>query len=81
MEYILMNKETQVLEFLYDSEIHTVLKIEQIFNPEYAPLGIIDNGHISRKLLNEWWKDRAIPASRSKFKEILSNMNISSSVE
>ena len=81
MEYILMNKETQVLEFLYDSEIHTVLKIEQIFNPEYAPLGIIDNGHISRKLLNEWWKDRAIPASRSKFKEILSNMNITSSVE
>ena len=36
---------------------------------------------ISRKALNNWWQERAIPASRSRLREVLDNMDIGSSVE
>lgn len=82
MEYLLMNKNKEVLSFEYDLETHTIVKILDVLNGDYAPLGIIEykNG-ISKKAFNDWWKDRSIPASRSKFKEILEVMDISSSVE
>lgn len=82
MKYILMNKNIEVLKFLYDEETHTIQKIEEEINIEYAPPGIVDyKTGISRKAFNNWWKDRAIPASRSKFKDVLAELNITSSIE
>lgn len=79
---LLMNKNTPVLQFLYDEETHSVVKIEKVFNEAHAPLGIVDykNG-ISRKALNNWWQHRAIPASRENFSRILQELRIDSSVE
>lgn len=77
-----MNKNTEVLDFLYDDETHNIDKITSLIHPEYAPLGIVDYKiGISRKAFNNWWRDRAIPASRSQFKEVLEELNISSSIE
>ena len=42
MEFTLMNKNTEVLDFLYDDETHNIDKITNLIHPEYAPLGIID---------------------------------------
>lgn len=57
-------------------------KIIRIIHPEYAPLGIVEyKTGITRKALNNWWKDRSIPASRSQFKEVMAQMDIQSSVE
>ena len=82
MEFTLMNKNTEVLDFLYDDETHNIDKITNLIHPEYAPLGIIDYKiGISRKAFNNWWRDCAILASRSQFKEVLEELNISSSVE
>ena len=82
MNYILMNKNIEVLEFLYDKETHTVTKIINVIHANYAPLGIIEyKTGITRKALNNWWKDRSIPASRSRFKEVMAEMDIHSSVE
>lgn len=77
-----MNKNKEVLKFSYDEETHTIQKIEEEINPEFAPPGIVEyKTGISRKALNSWWKDRAIPASRSKFKDTLEVLEITSSVE
>ena len=40
MNYKLMNKNIEVLEFSYDKKTHTVTKIINLIHPEYAPLGI-----------------------------------------
>ena len=81
MKYYLMNKNVNVLEFTYDEEIHAITAIDKIINKAYAPIGIVDfDQSISRKLLNDWWQDRSIPASRSNFKEIMTDMQIKSPV-
>lgn len=82
MEFRLMNKDTAVLDFLYDEETHNIDKVTNLIHPEYAPLGITDyKTGISRKSFNNWWRDRAIPASRSKFKEVLEELDITNSIE
>lgn len=82
MEFRLMNKDTAVLDFLYDEETHNIDKVTNLIHPEYAPLGIIDYKiGISRKSFNNWWRDRAIPASRSKFKDVMEELNITNSIE
>ena len=80
--FILMNKNIPVLQYLYDAETHSIAKIGKIFNDKYAPLGIIDykNG-ISRKKFNDWWQNRAIPASRKNIDRILQQLKIKTSVE
>lgn len=82
VELTLMNKNTPVLHFLYDTETHTVLKIVQIENAQHAPLGIIEckNG-ITRKKLDEWWRYRSIPASRENITRIMQDIRISSTIE
>lgn len=77
-----MNKNRKVLLFSYDEEAHTISKILKTLEAEYAPIGIKDyKMGVSRKLFNDWWRNRAIPASRSNFREILERLNISTSVE
>lgn len=77
-----MNKDTEVLDFLYDEDTHSINKITSLLHPEYAPLGIVDyKTGISRKAFNNRQRDRAIPASRSKFKEVLEELDITSSIE
>lgn len=72
----------RVLDFLYDEETHNIDKITSLIHPEDAPLGIVEyKTGISRKAFNNWWRDRAIPASRSKFKEVLEELDITSSIE
>lgn len=78
MNYKLMNKNIEVLEFSYDKETHII----NLIHPEYAPLGIMEyKTGITRKALNNWWKDRSIPSSRSRFKEVMEEMDLNSSVE
>ena len=80
--YLLMNKNTPVLQFLYDEETHSIAKIENVFSAAHAPLGIVDyKTGISRKAFNTWWNDRAIPASRENFSRIMQQLHIDTSVE
>lgn len=82
MNYYLMNKNRKVLLFSYDEEAHAISKILKVLESDYAPLGIKDyKMGVSRKLFNDWWRNRAIPASRSNFQEILEHLKIFTSVE
>ncbi len=61
----LLNKDHPVLQLIYDEELHVVTKITEIYDLRYAPPAIIDSRNTTnRRLINEWWKGRAIPASR-----------------
>ena len=42
MQYILMNKNIEVLEFTYDEDEHNITSIDKIINLDYAPVGIVD---------------------------------------
>ena len=58
MNYKLMNKNIEVLDFSYDHETHTITKITKISHSEYAPLGIMEyKTGITRNAFNDWWKN------------------------
>ena len=80
--FTLMNKNTPVLEFDYDLELHTATRIVRLVNPEYAPLGMADrHGEVSKRELNYWWRHRAIPASRAQIDRLLDNLKLESTLE
>lgn len=81
-KYILMNKHKSVLEFSYDLDTHSVLKIADIYDLRYAPPGILDfKGTVTRRTLNDWWRARAIPASRDQIQNLLENTGVQSTLE
>jgi len=78
MLYTLMNKHTPVVELNIDEDTGTILKIAQVIHLEYLPIGIsIIKGLPDRKSLNDWWRGRSIPASRSGIREALDILNVS----
>lgn len=80
-EYILMNKNRPVAAFTYDSENHRVVKINDKYDLRYAPPGALDNkGDINKRTLDNWWHDRAIPASRNQIKRMMETLNLRSTL-
>ncbi len=81
-KYILMNKKTPVAEFSYDLETHTVRKVTDVLNIEYASPAMVDNkGVMTKGALNNWWQGRAIPASRKQIDRILDRLSLDSTLE
>ena len=63
---ILLNKDHPVLRLLYDDEIHAITKILEPLELQYAPPAILNyKGVPDKRTLNDWWRNRAIPASRN----------------
>lgn len=79
--YLLMNKNTPVLEFDYDLEVHAVMKILEVHDARYAPPSTVDQkGNVTKKALNAWWKGRAIPASRNQIQQVLDCLDLDSTL-
>ena len=77
--YILMHKEIPVAEIRLDSETASVSAVQEIFNPAHVPVGIpVKKGKLDRAALNEWWRGRAIPASRAGLRHALEELHITS---
>lgn len=76
-EFTLMNKNRKIFDFYYDEEEHIIVKFERNYpdNEKYAPFGLINN-NIDKDEFNKWWKNRQIPASRNRLRELLHNDNI-----
>lgn len=80
--YTLMNKNKPVLDFDYDLDLHVVLKVREIHDLRYAPPAIVDmKGNVTKRAMNTWWTGRAIPASRDHITELLSSLNLESTLE
>ena len=78
MLYTLMNKHTPVVELNIDEDTGAILKVAQVIHLEYLPVGIaINKGLPDRKSLNDWWRGRSIPASRSGIREALDILHVS----
>lgn len=79
MDYLLMHKNTPVVEMRLDDETCYISKISDIFAPEHIPVGInFSKGIIDRSELNEWWLSRSIPAGRLGLRDALEQLGVSS---
>jgi len=81
--YILMHKNIPVADILIDDVTGVILKIDAVRNSEHLPVGTTvsygkDKGKVRRDLLNDWWSERSIPASRDGIREALEIMGIRS---
>lgn len=84
-KYVLMHKDVPVVEIELDNASCSVSAIGEIYEPAHVPVGVPvktgakhKKGQIDRSALNEWWKGRAIPASRDGIRNALMEMNIPS---
>ena len=74
-----MHKRIPVLEMDLDDETGSVKRIGTLYAGDHLPIGITEkNGAADRQALNEWWTDRAIPASRSGVRRALETLQAAS---
>lgn len=77
-QYILMHKNIPVADIELDEASSAISAIGHIYEAPHVPLGIsVKKGMIDRSALNEWWRGRAIPASRAGIKNALAELNVS----
>lgn len=77
MNYVLMHKECPVAELTLDEATAAISKIGTVSAPEHVPVGVtVRKGEIDRAALNEWWRRRAIPASRQGIREALAELDL-----
>lgn len=77
-KFTLMNKNKKIFDFEYNDDEHTIVGFEQNYpgNLDYAPFGLIKNNNIDKSGFSKWWKNRQIPASRNRLKELLDKSDI-----
>ena len=76
-KYILMHKDNPVAALEIDEASGVISAIGEVYAEKHIPLGItVKRGRIERSELNDWWKGRAIPASRSGIKTVLEDLQI-----
>ncbi|RAU96868.1 HipA domain-containing protein [Paenibacillus sp. YN15] len=77
-QYLLMHKHVPVADIELDEATCSISAIGHVYHEQHAPVGIpVKRGRIDRAALNEWWRSRAIPASRDGIKEALLELNLS----
>jgi len=78
MKCMLMHKRIDVASLELDEITGFVLKISEVYAPEHLPVGVAYKKNVAdRAALNEWWTDRAIPASRSGVQNALEYLSVS----
>ena len=78
MNYTLMHKNITVADLSLDEETGLIVKIGEIYNFAHLPIGTTkDDLSANRALLNKWWTDRSIPASRSGVRDALEILRVS----
>ena len=79
MKCTLMHKEMAVADIELDDATGFIQKINTVHASAHLPLGVpVRRGVVDRAILNEWWTDRSIPASRSGIREALETLDICS---
>lgn len=76
-KYVLKHKDVAVAEIELDEATGAISAIGNVYDERHVPVGIsVKNGRIDRASLNEWWRGRAIPASRDGIKEALLELRL-----
>ncbi|MFB5760059.1 HipA domain-containing protein [Paenibacillus medicaginis] len=76
-KYVLKHKNVPVAEIELDEATGAISAIGDVYDERHVPIGIsVKKGRIDRSALNEWWRGRAIPASRDGIKEALLELRL-----
>ncbi|MVB10464.1 hypothetical protein CAFE_11530 [Caprobacter fermentans] len=77
-QYVLMHKNIPVVDLELDTASGSISAVGSAHEQAHVPVGIpVKKGKIDRAALNEWWKGRAIPASRDGIRHALAELNVS----
>lgn len=76
-QFILMHKKVPVAELALDTASGAISAIGTASRANHVPVGIpVRKGVVDRAALNEWWKGRAIPASRDGLSHALTELHL-----
>lgn len=76
-QYVLMHKNVPVANIDLDEGTCVILAVGSAYAEQHVPVGVpVKNGVIDRTALNEWWRGRAIPASRAGLKHVLMELRL-----
>lgn len=76
-KYVLKHKDVAVAEIELDEATGAISAIGNVYTEQHVPVGItVKKGRIDRAAFNEWWRGRAIPASRDGIKEALLELRL-----
>jgi len=77
-KYVLKHKNIAVTEIELDEATGAISAVGPATAERHLPIGVfVRKGRIDRAALNEWWRGRAIPASRDGIKEALLELRLS----
>ena len=84
MNYTLVHKNVDVAELSISEYSGGIEKIDKVINQEHLPIGVTipagsNKGMADRKLLEDWWVSRSIPASRDGIQQILFELDLKTS--
>ncbi len=75
--YILMHKNVPVADIGLDSATGAITSVGTIYHEGHLPVGIaVKKGRADRAMCNEWWRGRAIPASRQGIRQVLEELRV-----
>lgn len=76
MKLTLLNKNTPIADIEFNPRRGGYISdIIKILNPEFAPIGIVDdNKNLNTDDLSDWWEERCIPDSRANVEQVLEYM-------
>lgn len=76
-QYTLMHKNNSVTELSVDPASGAIFSVGAVREAGRVPVGVaVKKGVIDRRALNEWWKGRAIPASRAGIRPALQELGL-----
>ncbi|MCL2797427.1 MAG: HipA domain-containing protein [Firmicutes bacterium] len=75
-EYVLKHKDVDVVEVELDST-GVISAFGQVFCEAHLPVGTVGKTGVDYTCIKDWWKGRAIPASREGLRDLLDPLNIS----
>ena len=78
--YTLMHRDVKVMDVEMD-EFANITALGKIYHAEHLPIGTYNKIGVDRKILNKWWMNRSIPASRQGIRDVLDTLDISTAQE
>lgn len=77
-KYVLMHKTVPVANIELDEATCVISAVSPALEACHVPVGVpVSKGRIDRAVLNEWWKNRAIPSTRDGIKAALVEFGVS----
>jgi len=76
MDCTLMHKNIPVVDMEILSDTGRIVRLFNLQNPEHLPLGVKTKDGMSRKVMDDWWTGRSIPASRDGIRDTLEKLKI-----